>query len=257
MIKQYLNFTYNGINSRDMGCSHVSLNSGLYEENIGGNRTIIEQQNSQSDRRYYRRISIEPIEFEMTIMLNDSIINSQTATVDSVIVWLMQDYYKELYFDNEVDKIYFCMPISNPVFHHDGSGKGYIVLNMRCFDGYIYSSEITKVYDLSSNYAMGTEFYIYNDGHADIYPLMIIEAKEPTIEINNKTTQENTKFTGLLVGEKITLDNENEEITTSVNGVYRFSNHNDVFFRLIPPKNLVNIQGNCIVTLKYRYKRKF
>jgi phage-related protein len=237
-----------------MGVTHVSLDSGLFEEQLGGNRTIVEQQNEQTDRRYYKRISLEPIELEMAIMFNSKMTDTQ---MDSIFLWLMQDYYKELYFENQLDRVYYCMPVSAPSVFHNGNGEGYIKLQMRCFDGYIYSREITNTYDLSSNYAMGTEFYIYNDGHVDIHPLITIEAKEPTIEINNKTTQENTKFTDLLVGEKITLDNETEEITTSINGVYRYSNHNDVFFRLVSPRNLVNIQGDCIVTIKYRYKRKF
>jgi phage-related protein len=254
LIKQYLNFTYNNIKSTDMGISHVNVDGGLFNEGLGANRNVIEQQNSLSDRRYFKRISLEPIQLDMVMMFNQAMTDTQ---LDNIFSWLMQDYFKELYFDINTDRIYYCMPINQPSVTHNGNGEGYLTITMRCFDGYIYSSEINSSFDLSTNTATGTTVTLNNSGHVDIYPLMTIVAKEANITIYNNTTRESTQLTGLSVGETITLDNENEEISTSVAGVYRFSNLNDVYVRILSPSTSYKITGKCVVTFKYRYKRKF
>lgn len=254
MIKHYLNFTYNGKKSGDMGVTHVSTSSGLFQENLGANRNIIEQQNNQTDRRYFNRISLEPIEFEMNIMFNVPLTDEQ---LDPIFSWLLQDYYRELYFDDDVDKIYYCMVSSQPTVTHNGNGEGYITLTMRCFDGYIYSRENTYSFDLSANTLSGTTITLTNSGHVDVNPLVTIYAEQSDITILNLSTNESTQFTGLDVGETIILDNENEEISTSKLNTYRYDNHNDVYLRILAPSNKYKVTGVCTLTFKYRYKRRF
>ena len=254
MIKHYTSFTYNNIKSGDMGVTHVSLNSGLYEDAIGASRTLVEQISTQSDRRYYKRMSLEPFEFQMHILLNTKMTDAQ---IESIYAWLLQDYYKELYFENEIDKIYYCMPVSNSTITHNGNGEGYLTLNMRCYDAYLYSREITRSFDLSTNVTAGTNVNLINDGHTDIYPILTILAKEAVINILNLTTNELTQFTGLSVGETVTIDNYNEEISTSVAGVHRYDNHNDIFLRILKPNNNFKVTGKCVLTFRYRYRRKY
>lgn len=255
MIKQYTSFTYNGNDSTGMGVTHVSVNSGLYQDNLGGNRNLIEQQNSLSDRRYFKRVSLEPIQLDMNIMFNSSTLTE--SQYDTIFSWLMQDYYKELYFDTNVDRIYYCMPISQPVINHNGGGEGYITISFRCFDGHIYSRDNTYSFDLSNNIVGGSTITLTNSGHVDVYPKMTILAKESNITILNLTTNESTQLTGLNIGETITLDNENEEISTDVAGVYRYSNLNDTYVRILSPSNQFKVTGKCLLTFEYRYKRKF
>lgn len=238
-----------------MGVAHVSIDSsGLYSESLGGNRTIQEQQNSQTDRRYFKRLAIDPIEFDMHVLLYEDLEDYQ---IEEVISWLMNDYYEELFFEDEVDKVYYCMPISQPSISHNGLNQGYISLQMRCFDGYIYSQEINRTFDLSDNPLDGTTFTLLNDGHTEVYPYVTIQAKDSTIKINNLLSNEVTEFNGLTIGETITLDNENEEIETDVVGEYRFDNHNDIFVRILKGVNKFKVTGKCIITFKYRYKKKF
>lgn len=254
MIKQYLNFTKNGINSRDMGVLHVSIDSGMYTESLGGNRTIQEQQNSETDRRYFKRLSTEPIEFDMHVLLYEEMDEYQ---IDEVLSWLMNDYYEEMFFEDEVDKIYYCLPISKPTVTHNGMNQGYITIQMRCFDGFLYSQEIKRTFDLSNNVADGTTVSLVNDGHFEVYPKMTILAKESTIKVINLKTNESTEITDLLIGETVNLDNENEEISTDVVGEYRFDNHNEVFVRILKSVNQFKVIGKCVITFEYRYRRKF
>lgn len=254
MYKQYLNFTKNGIYSGDMGITHVSLSGGLFDEAIGGNRTIVEQQNSLTDRRFFRRISTDPIEFDMALYLEDEMDDVQ---IDSVIEWLLNDYYEELYFEDEVDKIYYCLPISQPRIVHNGLNQGYITIQMRCYDEYLYSQEITKVFDLFNNSIEGSTITLYNYGHVEVKPLVTIEMNDTSVKIINLTTNESTEFNNLLVGETITLDNENEEISTDQSAIYRFDNHNDLFIRILTQSNQFKVIGKCKLTFKYRTKRKF
>jgi phage-related protein len=240
--------------SGDMGVISCSLSSGLYEDDIGANRNIIEQTNNQTDRRYFNRIQRDPYEFELNLLLEEGRTDEQ---IQSIFKWLLNDYYEELYFEDEVDRVYYCLPISQPKLFHNGLNQGYITIQMRCYDSYLYSREITSVFELSSNPVEGSTITLSNDGHTDILPFITILAKESTIKLQNLVTNEVTQFTGLNVGETITLDNENEEITTNVVGEYRFSNHNDVFVRILPSGNQFKVNGKCVLTFKYRYRSKY
>lgn len=237
-----------------MGVTNVSLSSSLFEDTIGANRNIIELVNNQTDRRYFKRISRDPIQFDMTLLLNDGTTSDQ---INSILLWLINEYYEELYFESEVDRVYYCMPITQPKISHNGLNQGYITITMRCFDGYIYSRPITQTIDLSSNTSSGTTITLTNDGNVDVYPLMTINVKDTAITILNLTTNESTELTGLSNGENITLDNENEEVTTDIPGVYRFNNSNDVFVRILSPSNQFKVTGKCVLTITYRNKRKF
>jgi predicted phage tail component-like protein len=254
MIKHYLNFTKNGIYSGDMGVISCSLSSGMYEDNLGANRNIIETQNSNTDRRYFKRISLDPIEFELNLALEDGMDESQ---IDYICSWLINDYYEELYFEDEVDKIYYCLPTSQPKITHNGMNQGYITIQYRCFDGYLYSQEIPETFDLSANPVAGTTITLNNDGHVEVSPLVTITMNESNVTILNLTTNESTEFTNLLVGEIITLDNENEEITTNQTAINRYANHNDVFMRILPSSTQFKVTGKCTLTFTYRTKRKF
>lgn len=254
MIKQYLQFTKNGINSWDMGVTHVSIDSGLYQDNIGANRNIVEMVNTQTDRRYFKRISRDPVELDMNLMLDE---NMSDDEIDSVMSWLINEYYEELYFEDEVDKIYYVLPSTQPQINHNGNNQGYITIKFRCYDGFIYSREINQTFDLSSNTTNGTNITLFNDGHMDIYPLITINVKDTNITILNLTTNESTQLTNLSNGENITLDNETEEITTDIPGTYRFDNINDVFIRILTPSTQFKVTGKCVLTFAYRYKRKF
>lgn len=254
MLKHYTSFTYNGINSLDMDITHVSTDSGLYQESLGGNRTIKETQNSTSDRRYFNRIGLDPIDFDLIIMFNEPVTIEQQ---DFICAWLIQDYYQELYFEDELDKIYYCMVNGRPTINHNGLGEGYITFPMRCFDGYLYSREIIQTFDLTANTSSGTNITLYNDGHVEVYPLVTIALQDTSVTLLNLTTNESTQFTNVLSGETLTLDNENEEISTSIAGMYRYANHNDVFMRILPPSTQFTVTGKCTLTFDYRNKRKF
>jgi hypothetical protein len=80
---------------------------------------------------------------------------------------------------------------------------------------------------------------------------------DTSVKIINLTTNESTEFNNLLVGEIITLDNKNEEISTSLTAVNRYDNHNDVFMRILPSSTQFKVTGKCTLSFKYRTKRKF
>jgi phage-related protein len=234
-----------------MGVTHVSVSGGLFDEGIGGNRTIVEQQNNETDRRYFKRIAREPIEFEMNLLLDDDMTDEQ---IHNIIDWLVNDYYEELFFEDETDRIYYCMPSSQPRIIHNGMNQGYITIEMRCYDAYLYSREITRTFDLSDNPVTGTTISLVNDGHVEVYPIMTVQFGETSVEIINLRTNETLTISGVDVGETITIDNAKEEI---VSDIPRYDNHNEIFLRLLRGNNDVKIVGKCTVEFQYRYKQKY
>lgn len=253
MIRQYTNFQYNGSNSIDMGVTHCSVDSGLYEELFTARRTLVETQTE--NRRYFKKIINEPLEFPMALYFDQELTQEN---IQAHVKWLFPDYYKPLYFENQVDRIFYCMPIDEPIIRHNGAGQGYLVVNMRCFDAYIYARPVTHTFDLSANTVSGMTIVLDNTGDIDVYPVLEITnlVDNQTVKIVNNVTNEETTFTGLSLGEVVTLDNDKEEISTSVPGVYRFSNHNDVFLRIVGLQNQFTVYGQCNLEFTYQCKYK-
>jgi phage-related protein len=61
-------------------------------------------------------------------------------------------------------------------------------------------------------------------------------------------------FNNLAVGEVITINCSNEDVQTSLPGMYRFDNMTGDFIDLDLGDNSIQINGNISVQLKYEFK---
>lgn len=255
-FRQDMYFTYDGIRSDHMGLVNVSVGGGLYEESFTANKDIIEEKIMGNENPYFYGVAREPLEFDLSFAFKDQ---WDERRINDVAMWLAQDTYKPLIFSKNDHKIFYCLPVSDFSIIHNGLKQGYLNLKMRCKSPYIYTPEQrTPTYDFSSNDTNGREILFENKGHVECKPTVYIKTiggGDISI-VNYSDGAKEFKFTGLASDETITVDNETEDITTDITGLYRYDNFNMNFLSLPHGVNRLRVFGNCILYFKHYFKLK-
>lgn len=254
-MREDLYFTYDGINSIDMGIIQVTTNTnGLFEESFLPSVSIIEEKIAGNDKPYYVRTNREPLSFPISILFENPLADDEIRRIGR---WLNQDFYKPLIFSNYPNKIYYTKYNGNSTLFHNGLKEGYATIEMRCNSPYAYSPVyIDPLVDLSSNSVSGSTIIFTNDGDYNTSPIIYIEkVGDGDVSIVNTTDGGiEMKITGLSNGENLIIDCETEEIETDIPGVLRYNNHNDVYFSFPVGANNLKVYGNCKLQFKYEYK---
>lgn len=256
-IKDSLYFNYDGKSCRDFGLIHVNLDNGMFDEAFVAERTINETDVRGGDPLFHG-IKESPLEFEMTIAFENEFTDSD---IDDVILWLFQDGYKPLFFEDKPNKIYYATPVGDSRIAHTGLKRGYFTITMRCKSSKILSPLITTpLYDLSTN----TEKYrinIENSGHLEVYPEISIEkVGAGNIIITHVTNNGKiVEIRDLTDEEDIYINCEKEIIETDIIGVYRYDKVVGELTDLVLLRgnNEFDIEGTCKITFRYRFKYKF
>ena len=115
-IKDKIYFTYDNVNSRDFGLMHIETGNGMFEEQLVADRTIIET-STRNGKPLLNRIDEKPISFTMNLAFERRF---DEYTIDEIVDWLFQDYYKPLYFEGKEDRIYYCPPEGSSSIVHYG-----------------------------------------------------------------------------------------------------------------------------------------
>lgn len=252
-MKEYIDFYYNGISSKEMGLINVSVDDGLFEESFIASRSIKEVSIRGNDKPYFMGIEREPLEFDLEFAF---LYPYDKAKIAEVAMWLNQDYYREFYFTDNPNRRFFCIMEDDSELVHNGLGQGYIRITMRCDSPYSYSQEyLTKELDFSNNVTGGTRYDFMNSGHTNTFPeVWVKKIGEGDIEITNRATNETFAFSGLKDQEIVYIDNEREHIESNLNGIYRYDNFNDNYMRLERGRNVLMVKGNCKLQFRYRFR---
>jgi predicted phage tail component-like protein len=256
-VKSSLYFTYgSGSNERksyDMGISNVSVKSGMYEEEFMSEIDIYETKVRVREAPYFNRIDRKPKSLNLTFAFNKSFDDQK---LNDVARWLSPAFYEPMIFSDNPTKIYYCIPIQGSELIHNGLNQGYINLTFRCDSPYAYSLPIkSPIYDLSINPADGTLITLENGGYETI-PVKIVFQKVGSGNISFRNISsgysKEIALTGLVNGEEIIIDSENEEINSSVTS--RYDNHNDEFLELYRGNNQIAVKGNMKIYFVYQFK---
>lgn len=254
-IKDSLYFNYDGKSCREFGLINVNLDNGMFEEVLVANRTINETAVRGSDTPLFHSVSEEPLSFQLTLAFEGKFTDKD---VDDVIVWLFQDRYRPLYFEDKPNRVYHCMPVGDSMIAHNGLKEGYLVIEMRCKSSKIESPVyVTPTYDLSTNTG-DFNIKIVNDGHVEVYPEISIEKIE-----NGHVTiikdGEIFEIRDLTNREQIYINTEKEIIETDIVGEYRYENVVGDYFdmTLSLGENNFTVKGKCKIAFRYKFKYRF
>lgn len=252
-IMESIYFSYDGKYSSDYGIYNVSLDSGMYNESFLSSRSIIETKVRGNPKPYFQGIEYEPLTLELSFAFENT---WDIKQIREVARWLSQDYYKPLWFSEDPTRIFYCMTVDDSQLIHNGLKQGYITLTMRCDSPYTYSQILTKGWlDYSSNITY-VDFEFINDGDVVLKPEMWIEkVGNGDVSIVNRTyNNREFKFTGLIDGETVYVDNEREYIETDVPNEYRYSNFNNKYLHLVRGVNILRLTGACKLNFRYQHK---
>lgn len=254
-IGESLHFNYDGKSSKDFGVIHISLDGGMFEETFVAPRVINETRIRGNDTPLFHSIEEEPLEFDLPIAFTKKFTDED---IDKVIIWLFQDKYKPLYFEDKPEKIFYCMPVSESYIVHNGLKEGYVTLRMRCKSSKIESPLYqTPRYDLSENEGE-FKITIENKGHVEVYPEISIE-KIGDGHITIMKNGEIFEIRDLTNREQIYINTEKEIIETDIVGVYRYDNvvgdYHDMVLSL--GVNEFIVKGKCKIAFRYKFKYRF
>ncbi|MCR8641554.1 phage tail family protein [Paenibacillus sp. N1-5-1-14] len=95
-----------------------------------------------------------------------------------------------------------------------------------------------------------------NKGDVDISPeIWITKIGNGDFTIINTTKgNEEFKFTGLIDGETVYVNNESEDIETSLSVKYRYKDFNDNYLNFDQGLNILKVHGNAKIQYRYTYK---
>jgi predicted phage tail component-like protein len=256
-IKESLYFNYNGISCKTYNLMNVNVGgSGMFEETFHASRNINETKVKGNDTPLFNSIDEDPLQFQLTIAFTKAYTD---ADIDNIIVWLFQDNYKPLYFEDKPNKIYYCMPSGEAQIAHTGLKQGYLTVTMRCKSSKIYSpQQLTPLYDLSTNPSGGFTFSINNTGHEDIYPEISI-TKIDNGALTFTKDGEIFEIQNLTNLEQIYINCEKEIIETDAIGVSHYDDVIGDYFDMMLKlgNNTIKVEGTCKVQFRYVFKYKF
>jgi len=253
LIKSSLSFTYNNQLSTDFGVYNVSIQDGLYEEPFLPSSEIIEITTKSRDIPFFQSIKRKPFEFNITFAFLEAWSESKLADLARLFY---VEYYAPMVFSESPDKIYYCIPVGDPIITHQGT-QGYVTLNFRCNAPWavspVYSSPI---YDLTSNTASGTQISITNNGDLPMYLLISVEIiSGSTFSIQNLSDGgKSISFTGLDVGEILEINTSDESILTSKLLTYRYDQMEGEFLTITRGVSRILIKGNIKIQFQYQFR---
>ena len=253
MYKSSLYFTFNGENSIDYGVINCSVESGLYEEQFLPSTEIITTNIRDRDEPYFQTKKLSPRVLDVTLAFEDDITSDKLRALGRLF---NQDYYCPMIFSDDLDKIYYVIYQGDPSLFHTGI-NGYVKFQLLCKSPYIYTREyLSEVYDLSNNSIDGTNIVFTNNGDVICRPEILVQmVGDGGFSICNLTNSGQTlEFVNLSNDEELYTDCDNEDILSSISGVYRYSNHNDVFLEILRGVNNLNVKGNIILQFRYYLK---
>lgn len=253
-IRDDLYFVFDGITSKEMGLINVNMNSGMLEEQLMSEQSIMEEKVRHNDTPYFIGVERSPFSIEFSFAFDDTFNESKIRTITN---WLgNQPYYKELYFSNNIDKRYYVIYNDSPQLIHNALKQGYITINMRSISPYTYSPTLTEgQYDFSLNPLTGSDIEIENLGNLNSMPVIEIEkVGNGEIEIINYSNATNSTFklTNLVDREKIVVDCQREDISSDIPLTYHFDHVYGTYPSFVQGLNFIKVKGNCKITFKYR-----
>ncbi|MCP1159458.1 distal tail protein Dit [Bacillus infantis] len=252
-MKESLDFSFNGLSSREMGVIQVSTDNGLFEEGFLPSRSISEEKIRGNDKPYLYGVTYEAKTFPLSLYFDGKLDNMKLR---QLAAWLNVETYQPLSFEDYPDRIFYCMPVNDSQYVHNGLKQGYLNLTMRCDSPYSYSPEFSSKTHTFENNMDGTVIEYTNGGDTQCSPLLYVEKiGDGDISILNLNFNgREFKFTDLVDGEKLVIDNEKQTIETDLPLTYRYDNFNNMYLVMIVGVNRLLVTGDCKIQFKSRFK---
>ncbi|MEC5219916.1 distal tail protein Dit [Bacillus atrophaeus] len=251
MIRESLYFTFGQGKSSDFGVANVNTESGLVEESFLGSRSVNETYTKGRSEPYTEGVKREAKQFPLNFYIGDKY---EEKRVRAIKRWLDVDDYQPLAFSENLDIVYYAMPVDTSDLVHNAARNGYVRLTMKCNSPYAYSrNTTTHTFNVSS----GAEVIeLNNKGDVTIFPTIeILKIGDGDIKIENLSDYtEPFLFNDLKDNEILKIDGDKEIIDSNLFGNERYDDFNDNYLKLSYGKNRLKVTGKCKLRFSFRYK---
>ncbi|MFT0803191.1 phage tail protein [Bacillus swezeyi] len=251
MIRESRYFFFGDRKSTDMGIENVNTEGGLVEETFLATSSINETSIKGNDTPFYEGKKRDPKQFNLNFYIVDYWNYKRLADIKR---WLDVDTYQPFSFSENLDIVYYAMPVDTNDLVHNANQEGYVRLTMRCDSPYAYSRSITTpLYDASKE---DITIEIDNKGECTIVPSFKIQKiGKGDVQIENLSYFSSpSKFVDLEDGEVITVTGEKEIIDSSKYGDERYDNFNEEYLQFGYGMNRIRVTGRCKILFNYRFK---
>jgi len=252
-----IHFTYNGVHSETMGIYLVRLGGGLYKTPFLAEQEIISETVPGVDTPYFYGLKRTPLKLSLTLASVDSAFWTFEKRRE-VASWLDNGAFAEFYTADQEDKRFFLLYEGGIDLTTNGSQEGYVEVQFRHISPYTYSPVQHRFNDFSA-ISSPAAFTFDNKGDAELYPqsLTIRKFGAGNLSIlNNSDGGREFKFTGLVDGETLVIENDVRRIFTSLPNTYRYDAFNGNYLKLVYGVNQLLITGACSLEWHYRYAFK-
>lgn len=255
----YSNFTFNGFGNDEFGVVCVGFDFAS-PTTYAGQTTKLTTELSSLGREFeiVDQPYSEPMSFTFQIVNKDGSKIGQEQE-RRITKWLCHrgEYSWMFIQEHRFSDIFFKANISNPkiIVIQDVIGMEFTVTTSfaTCFsDEYEYSFSLTH----DDN---NVELYLANDDECEIYPYVEITLNEPGDLIIKNTVDNDDyffKISNVVAGEKIIIDNELPLIETNISTHKAWNDFNKKWLRLYDDYNHIEVNLECIMTIKYRETRR-
>lgn len=237
----------------------------MFQEPFMAQRTIVEQK-VRGRSPYFQEIQTENLQWTLSFAFQDSWTDDQLRNLAN---WLNVDYYKPLvFYDNLTptgnERIFYAMPVDASQIFHNGNSQGYVQITFKCHDACsfspVYITPTSKIssYFLSPSFPiqMPTNIEFINDGDLAIKPIFYVKTYGTDFTIKNLTNSgQGFTFTGLSLGETVTIDCDSETIESDISeDTYRYNNMIGDFITMVQGVNTLQCVGDVEIEIKYEFK---
>lgn len=218
-------FTYGGVTSHDFDLILVAINGNLNDIPSGSGAEIYTTATSRNPKRLFLgKKENQALEFQVEIVSEKAI---DFPTFLRIKQWLFgTSEYQKLQIEEEWYSDFYFNCILKPSEDIKFGGEFFGVrCTVECDSPYAYTFPITRNYVSDNSFSQD---FIFDNYSAEIYglrPLLEFKLTDSgnSFEIKNKTTDRSFSMTNLHENEIITVDNQNQIITSSM-GYNRFGN---------------------------------
>ena len=254
MIKHFVHFIYDEVDSRRMGILHASMDSSMYEEDFLPNRDVLTEKVRNRSDVYFKRLERSVRRFQMTFVIEGKITIERERLIKQ---WLDVEYYKPLQFiDDREGRVIYCMPEGDTRITHTGI-YGYITLTMVSNSPYMYGNYKALKLISDNNLENSPSFVINNRGDKKIPIEMWVKkiSQDGGIKIKNLRNGDLMEIRQLDLDETVYIDGINKYIDTDNKFVVsRYDDFNKIWFEVDLGENYFSVDGECEINIRYREK---
>jgi hypothetical protein len=191
---------------------------------------------------------------ENGLVASENLLTQHTA--GAISKWLFKKKYAEFkIIDTDYSNIVYNVIFQNPRRIEVGNAPYGFEIDVVCDRPYGYRKQ-----SISYNVSGSLTFNLKNLGYIneDIKPEIEFTTSGSTMSVRNNTDNNNNfQFTGLTSGETVYVNNEREEIVSSL-GLNRNQNFNFNWFKIVPDYyNNITITGTGTVTFRIEFPMPF